>query len=77
LLFTKQATRWPGPLFDIAIVQTATVGNGSGGFVESEMRQGVVQTQTWLNQDDCLCVLAGQAAEKLVFGDCGCWLRRK
>jgi ATP-dependent Zn protease len=57
-------------VFDIAIVQTATVGNGSGGFVESEMRQGVVQTQTWLNQM-IACVLAGQAAEKLVFGEAG------
>lgn len=57
-------------VFDIAIVQTATVGNGSGGFVESEMRQGVVQTQTWLNQM-IACVLAGQAAEKLIFGEAG------
>jgi ATP-dependent Zn protease len=57
-------------LFDIAIVQTATVGNGSGGFVESEMRQGVVQTENWFNQM-IACVLAGQAAEKLIFGEAG------
>ncbi|GAB5460215.1 ATP-dependent metallopeptidase FtsH/Yme1/Tma family protein [Hoeflea alexandrii] len=57
-------------IFDIAIVQTATVGNGSGGFVDSEMRQGVVQTQNWFNQM-IACVLAGQAAEKLIFGEAG------
>jgi ATP-dependent Zn protease len=56
--------------FDIATVFTVTVGNGSGGFVECEMRQGVVQTQTWLNQM-IACALAGQAAEKLIFGEAG------
>ncbi|MGJ8572369.1 MAG: ATP-dependent Zn protease [Hoeflea sp.] len=56
--------------FDLATVLTVTVGNGSGGFVESEMRRGVVQTQSWLNQT-IACVLAGQAAEKLIFGEAG------
>lgn len=56
--------------FDIATVFTVTVGNGSGGYVESEMRRGVVQTQSWLNQM-IACALAGQAAEKLVFGEAG------
>jgi len=56
--------------FDIATVLTVTVGNGSGGFVESKMRKGVVQTQSWLNQM-IACVLAGQAAEKLIFGEAG------
>lgn len=55
--------------FDIATVQTVTVGNGSGGFVESDMRTDVVQTEEWLNQM-IACALAGRAAEKLVFGDC-------
>lgn len=54
---------------DIATVQTVTVGNGSGGFVESDMRTDVVQTEEWLNQM-IACALAGRAAEKLVFGDC-------
>jgi len=57
-------------VFDIAIVRTVTVGNGFGGFVESEMRQGGVQSQSWLNQM-MACALAGQAAEKLVFGEAG------
>jgi hypothetical protein len=55
--------RWPGPLFDIAIVQTATVGNGSGGFVESDMRRDVIQTQEWLNKM-IACALAGQGGGK-------------
>jgi ATP-dependent Zn protease len=55
--------------FDIAVVQTVTVGNGSGGFVESDMRTDVVQTEEWLNKM-IACALAGRAAEKLVFGDC-------
>ncbi len=54
--------------FDIATVQTVTVGNGSGGFVESDMRTDVVQTEEWLNKM-IACALAGRAAEKLIFGD--------
>jgi ATP-dependent Zn protease len=68
LLFTKLAMRWPGP-FDIAIVQTATVGNGSGGFVESDLRRDVIQTEEWLDKM-IACALAGRVAEKLTFGDC-------
>jgi ATP-dependent Zn protease len=55
--------------FDIATVQTVTLGNGSGGFVESDMRTDLVQTEEWLNQM-IACALAGRAAEKLIFGDC-------
>ena len=55
--------------FDIAAVQTVTVGNGSGGFVESDMRTDVNQTEEWLNKM-IACALAGRAAEKLIFGDC-------
>lgn len=55
--------------FDIATVQTVTVGNGSGGFVESDMRTDVVQTEEWLNQM-IACALGGRTAEKLTFGDC-------
>ncbi|WP_290775967.1 ATP-dependent Zn protease [Hoeflea sp.] len=55
--------------FDIATVQTVTVGNGSGGFVESDIRTDVVQTEEWLNKM-IACALAGRSAEKLIFGDC-------
>jgi ATP-dependent Zn protease len=55
--------------FDIATVQTVTVGNGSGGFVESDLRRDVIQTQEWLNKM-IACALAGRSAEKLIFGDC-------
>jgi SpoVK/Ycf46/Vps4 family AAA+-type ATPase len=62
--------------FDIAIVQTATVGNGSGGFVESEMRQGCqFRPRTWLNQDDC-CALAGQGGRKARLWRLRCWVWR-
>ncbi|AKI02681.1 Peptidase family M41 [Hoeflea sp. IMCC20628] len=54
--------------FGIATVSTVTVGNGSGGFVESQMRRNVIQTETWLNQM-IACTLAGRTAEKLIFGD--------
>jgi ATP-dependent Zn protease len=55
--------------FDIAIVRTATVGNGSGGFVESDLRRDVIQTEEWLDKM-IACALAGRVAEKLTFGDC-------
>jgi len=55
--------------FDIATVLTVTIGNGSGGFVESDMRRDVIQTEVWLNQM-IACALAGRAAEELIFGDC-------
>jgi ATP-dependent Zn protease len=55
--------------FEIATVQTVTVGKGSGGFVESDMRTDVVQTEEWLNKM-IACALAGRAAERLIFGDC-------
>lgn len=55
--------------FDIATVQTVTVGNGSGGFVESDLRRDVIQTEEWLNKM-IACALAGRSAEKLIFGDC-------
>ncbi|WP_375590279.1 ATP-dependent Zn protease [Hoeflea alexandrii] len=55
--------------YDIATVLTVTVGDGSGGFVESDMRTDVIQTEEWLNKM-IACALAGRAAEKLIFGDC-------
>ncbi|WP_412050353.1 ATP-dependent Zn protease [Hoeflea sp. Naph1] len=55
-------------IFGIATVSTVTVGIGSGGYVESQMRRDVIQTETWLNQM-IACTLAGRTAEKLIFGD--------
>ena len=56
-------------VFDIAIVRTVTVGSGSGGFVESDLRGDVIQTEEWLNKM-IACALAGRAAERHIFGDC-------
>jgi len=55
-------------VFDIATVSTVTIGNGSGGYVESQMSKNVIQTETWLNQM-IACTLAGRTAEKLILGD--------
>lgn len=52
----------------IADVETISVGNGEGGFVESTPRQGRIENETWL-QNMLACVLAGRAAEQLIFGE--------
>tara|TARA_R110002020_G_scaffold116694_1_gene267313 strand:+ start:11288 stop:12082 length:795 start_codon:yes stop_codon:yes gene_type:complete len=52
----------------IADVETISVGNGEGGFVESTARQGSIENETWL-QNMLACVLAGRVAEKLIFGE--------
>lgn len=52
----------------VGTVLTVTVGNGDGGFVESELRKDVIQSEAWINR--MLAVtLAGRAAERLIFGD--------
>lgn len=60
------ALAWTG--FDVGSVLTVTVGNGSGGFVDSKIKQGVIQDEAWLNKM-LACTLAGHAAELLIFGD--------
>ena len=60
------ALAWVG--FDVGSVLTVTVGNGSGGFVDSKIKQGVIQNEAWLNKM-LACTLAGHAAEMLIFGD--------
>jgi ATP-dependent Zn protease len=60
------ALAWTG--FDVGSVLTVTVGNGAGGFVDSKIKQGVIQNEAWLNKI-LACTLAGHAAELLVFGD--------
>lgn len=52
----------------IADVETISVGNGEGGFVESKPRQGRIENETWL-QNMLACVLAGRVAEQLIFGE--------
>jgi len=49
-------------------VLTMSIGNGAGGFVESERSANVIETEDWL-QKQIACMLAGQAAEKLILGD--------
>ena len=57
-------------LFGIADVQTVSVGNGQGGFVDSIPKTGMVENEDWL-QKLIICLLAGRAAETLIFGDTG------
>lgn len=49
-------------------VLTMSIGNGFGGFVESESSAIVIENGEWL-QKQIACKLAGRAAEKLIFGD--------
>ena len=55
-------------MLGIGSVLTMSIGNGFGGFVESERSADVIETGDWL-QKQIACKLAGRAAEKLVFGD--------
>jgi ATP-dependent Zn protease len=55
-------------LFGIADIQTVSVGNGQGGFVDSLTKTGMVENEDWL-QKLIACLLAGRAAETLIFGD--------
>ena len=55
-------------VFDIGIVQTITIGHSSGGLVQTEIRPGLVKDEQWINQLIAIA-LAGQAAEKVVFGN--------
>jgi cell division protease FtsH len=52
----------------IGSVLIMSIGNGFGGFVESERSADVIETGDWL-QKQIACKLAGRAAEKLIFGD--------
>lgn len=52
----------------ISDVQTVSIGTGNGGFVASKRKVGRIENETWLDQF-LTCILAGRAAEKLVFGD--------
>lgn len=55
-------------MLGIGSVLTMSIGNGFGGFVESERSTDVIETGDWL-QKQIACKLAGHAAEKLIFGD--------
>lgn len=57
-------------LLKIADIQTVSVGTGQGGFVDSLPKTGMVENEDWL-QKHIICLLAGRAAEKLIFGDTG------
>lgn len=54
-------------VFDIGIVQTVTIGHSSGGLVQTEIRPGLIKDEKWINQLIAIA-LAGQAAEKMIFG---------
>jgi ATP-dependent Zn protease len=55
-------------ILGIGSVLTMSIGNGFGGFVESERSADVIETGDWL-QKQIACKLAGRAAEELIFGD--------
>jgi cell division protease FtsH len=55
-------------MLGIGSVLTMSIGNGFGGFVESERSANTIENGDWL-QKQIACKLAGRAAEKLIFGD--------
>lgn len=57
-------------LCGIADLQTVSVGNGQGGFVDSIPKMGMLENEHWL-QKHLACLLAGRAAETLILGDVG------
>jgi ATP-dependent Zn protease len=56
--------------FDLGTIQTVSVGNGSGGFIESNIRQHATQDEDWINRMLAF-TLAGRAAEVLNLGNAG------
>ena len=56
--------------FNLGTIQTVSVGNGSGGFVESDIKQHAIQGEDWINRMLAF-TLAGRAAEVLILGDAG------
>lgn len=55
-------------LSGIADVQTVSIGTINGGFVASKRKVGRIENEAWLDQY-LSCILAGRAAEKMIFGD--------
>jgi len=55
-------------LSGIADVQTVSIGTINGGFVASKRKAGRIENEAWLDQY-LSCILAGRAAEKLIFAD--------
>lgn len=56
--------------FGLGTIQTVSVGNGSGGFVESDIKQHSAQNEDWINRMLAF-TLAGRAAEELILGSAG------
>jgi cell division protease FtsH len=56
--------------FDLGTIQTVSVGNGSGGFVESDIKQHSAQNEDWINRMLAF-TLAGRASEVLILGSAG------
>ena len=56
--------------FDLGTIQTVSVGNGSGGFIESDIKQHSTQNEDWINRMLAF-TLAGRAAEVLILGNAG------
>jgi cell division protease FtsH len=56
--------------FDLGTIQTVSVGKGSGGFVESDIKQHSAQNEDWINRMLAF-TLAGRASEVLILGSAG------
>ena len=56
--------------FNLGTIQTVSVGNGSGGFVESDIRRHSAQDEVWINRMLAF-TLAGRTAEVLILGSAG------
>ena len=54
--------------FELGTIQTISIGNGAGGYIESQLNQHIVHDEKWVNKMIAF-TLAGRAAEILIFGD--------
>lgn len=54
--------------FELGTIQTMSVGNGAGGYIDSQLNQYIIHDEKWVNKMIAF-TLAGRAAEILIFGD--------
>lgn len=54
--------------FELGTIQTMSVGNGAGGYIDSQLNQYIIHDEKWVNKMIAF-TLAGRAAEVLIFGD--------
>lgn len=54
--------------FDLGTIVSMSIGNGAGGYIESQLNQHIIHDEKWVNKMLAF-TLAGRAAEVLIFGN--------